>query len=87
MSGKGHPLPGSEEARHGEIPEHLEREKGRGDDPAEAIQPAAEPVNPDGAPYAEGALGRAEDAGDGPDGQAGHQDRGQGIAEAQTETS
>ena len=52
MTGKGHPLPASDEARGAEIPERLEKEKGRGDDPAQAIQPAAEPVNPDGEPYA-----------------------------------
>ena len=34
-----HPLPASEEARHGEVPEELEREKGHGDDPAEATNP------------------------------------------------
>ncbi len=46
-----HPLPRSEEARHDEIPEHLEREKGQGDDSAEAVQPAKAPVTPDGEPY------------------------------------
>jgi hypothetical protein len=85
MSGKGHPLPSSEEARHDEIPEHLEREKGCGDDPAGAVQPAADPVNPDGKPYAEGPPDRAEDESDVRDGQAAHQDRGQSIAEAQAE--
>ena len=49
MTGR-HPLPASDEARHGEIPEHLERDKGRGDDAAEAVQPA-DAVNPDGTPY------------------------------------
>ena len=90
MSGKSHPLPSSEEARHDEIPEHLEREKGCGDDPAEAIQPAAEPVNPDGEPYAEGNSGGGQGDGDVPDGlpdgPAGHQDRGQGSAEARAGT-
>ena len=47
----GHPLPASEEARHGWIPEHLEEEKGRGDDPAARVQPADDPVDPDGEPY------------------------------------
>jgi hypothetical protein len=46
-----HPLPASEEARHDEIPEHLEREKGRGDDSPAAVQPAAEAVAPDGESY------------------------------------
>jgi len=58
MSKSGHPLPGSDEARHNEIPEHLEREKGRGDDFAPAVQPEDEAVNPDGEPYAYGDLGR-----------------------------
>lgn len=57
MSGKGHPLPGSGEARHNEIPEHLAREKGRGDDPGEVIQPD-EAVAPDGEPYRYDDLGR-----------------------------
>jgi hypothetical protein len=57
-AGKGHPLPGSAEARHGEIPEHLDREKGRGDDPAELIQPGEEAVNPEGEAYRYGDLGR-----------------------------
>ena len=51
MSGKGHPLPRSDEARHNEIPEHLEEEKGCGDDAKAAIQPAGEAVGPDGEPY------------------------------------
>lgn len=48
--GKGHPLPASGEARHDEIPEGVERAKGRGQDPAE-ITPHPEGVNPDGEPY------------------------------------
>jgi hypothetical protein len=48
---KGHPLPASEEARHGEIPEGLEAEKGLGDDSASLVQPSDEAVNPDGEPY------------------------------------
>jgi hypothetical protein len=59
MSGSGHPLPGSDEARHKEIPEHLEREKGRGDDAKAAAQPI-ETVNPDGEAY------RQDDLGSGP---------------------
>ena len=58
MTGKGHPLPASDEARHGEIPEHLERDKGEGDDARDAVQPAGEAVNPDGEPYAAEDLGR-----------------------------
>jgi hypothetical protein len=52
MSGeRRHPLPASEEARHDEIPEALEAEKGRGDDSANAVQPTPAPVGPDGEPY------------------------------------
>lgn len=49
--GTGHPLPASAEARHGEIPERLAGEKGRGDDSAPAVRPGAEAVDPDGEPY------------------------------------
>ena len=48
---KRHPLPASEEARREEIPEFFETEKGLGDDPAETVQPAGQPVTPDGEPY------------------------------------
>lgn len=48
---KGHPLPRSDEARHGEIPEGAERDKGRGDDPAAVNQPAGAAVTPEGEPY------------------------------------
>ena len=58
MSGSGHPLPASREARHKEIPEHLEREKGRGDDSTEVVQPQDEAVNPGGEPYHYDDLGR-----------------------------
>ena len=61
--GKGHPAPASDEARHNEIPESLEAEKGRGDDSKAAVQPAGA-VNPDGEPYAYGDLGRAENVDD-----------------------
>jgi hypothetical protein len=61
MSGKGHPLPGSDEARHGEIPEHLGRDKGRGDDSRELVQPQKDAVNPDGEPYRYDDLGRGEE--------------------------
>ena len=49
--GQGHPLPDSVEAREDEIPEHLVREKGHGDDAHAAIQPAGDPVAPDGESY------------------------------------
>jgi hypothetical protein len=65
--GKGHPLPGSDEARHDRIPEHLERDKGRGDDAKAAVQPAGPAVAPDGEPYGGDELDQ--------DWQA-HQDRG-----------
>jgi len=48
-SKSGHPLPESDEARHGEIPEPLERDKGNGDDGDDAKRSSA--VNPDGEPY------------------------------------
>jgi hypothetical protein len=60
MGGSGHPLPGSGEARHGEIPETLEREKGHGDDPAAIVQPDGA-VNPDGRPYRYDDVGRGEE--------------------------
>ena len=58
--GKGHPTPGSDEARHNEIPEGLEDEKGRGDDPKGVVQPGRDAVNPDGERYRYDDLGRAE---------------------------
>ena len=58
MTKQGHPLPGSDEARHNEIPEHLEREKGLGDDSKAVVQPQDEAVNPDGEPYRYDDLGR-----------------------------
>lgn len=67
--GTGHPLPHSDEAKTETIPEHLLREKGLGDDPAAAVQPAGDPVTPDGDTYK---LKRD---------QAAHQDRGQGWIE------
>lgn len=60
--GSGHPLPGSGEARHGEIPEGLESDKGRGQDPEEIVSPDPEAVNPDGEPYRYDDLGRGPDA-------------------------
>jgi hypothetical protein len=58
--GKGHPLPGSDEARHHEIPEDLEAEKGRGDDPKPVVQPGRDAINPDGERYRYDDNGRAE---------------------------
>ena len=55
--GKGHPLPGSEEARHREIPEGATARKGKGDDPKPVVQPE-DAKNPDGEPYRYGDLGR-----------------------------
>lgn len=60
MTGKGHPLPASDEARHEEIPEGVEQDKGRGDDSKAAVQPDPEAVNPDGEPYRYDDNGRAE---------------------------
>ena len=83
MSGKGHPLPRSDEARHSEIPEHLEQEKGCGDDARAAVQPAGEAVAPDGERYrSDGRDPVAEGGEDEPaEDQAAHQDRGQSVAE------
>ena len=63
MSGKGHPLPGSDEARHNEIPQHIALEKGRGADAREVVQPDPEAVNPDGEPYSYADLGRGPGSG------------------------
>ena len=51
QGGGGHPLPASAEAREGEIPEHLVREKGHGDDPGAPANPSAERIAPDGESY------------------------------------
>ena len=56
--GKRHPLPESDEARHNEIPERDEREKGQGEDGKPLVQPDPEAVNPDGEPYRYDDLGR-----------------------------
>ena len=56
--GKGHPLPESDEARHNEIPETVEDEKGRGDEGEQVVQPRNPAVNPDGEPYRYDDLGR-----------------------------
>ena len=52
QTNEGHPLPASDEARHKEIPENIERRKGVGDDNKAALQPDA--VNPDGTHYPRG---------------------------------
>ena len=53
-----HPLPESGEARHNEIPESDEREKGRGEEGAGIVQPIDPAVNPDGKPYPRDDLDR-----------------------------
>jgi hypothetical protein len=83
--GKGHPLPGSGEARHNEIPETLEREKGRGDDWPAVVQPDGA-VNPDGEPYRYDDVGRGEEV-DLAEDQRRHQDRGQSEAEVESDPS
>ena len=68
MGGKsGHPLPGSDEARHREIPEDIAKGKGRGEDPQPVVQPAPTAVNPDGEPYRYDDLGRGPGTEPGPD--------------------
>ena len=57
-AGPSHPLPDSAEARHGEIPESIEAEKGRGEDAAGPVAPRRPAVNPDGEPYRVDDLGR-----------------------------
>jgi hypothetical protein len=59
-AGEGHPLPDSDEARHNEIPETLEEEKGRGDDSKPVVTPGRVAVNPDGQPYRYDDAGRGE---------------------------
>jgi hypothetical protein len=59
--GKGHPLPASDEARHHEIPEGLEAEKGQGDDPRPVVQPGRDATAPDGERYRYDDNGRAEE--------------------------
>ena len=56
--GSGHPLPGSDEARHNEVPETLEEEKGRGADPRPVVTPNPDGANPDGERYRYDDLGR-----------------------------
>ncbi len=61
MTGKGHPLPASDEARHDEIPEDVAEAKGRGDDSRRVVQPGRDAANPNGEPYRYDDNGRAED--------------------------
>lgn len=82
QAGSGHPLPASGEARHGEIPESAERDKGRGDDSAAQIQPDGA-VTPESEPYRYADLGRGPDPGELRRDQAEHQDRGQSVAETE----
>jgi hypothetical protein len=60
MAGRktGHPLPESGEARHNEIPESAEKEKGVGDEGEAVVQPTQPAANPDGEPYRYDDLGR-----------------------------
>jgi hypothetical protein len=60
MSGKGHPLPASDEARHNEIPEDVAEAKGEGDDSKPVVQPGSEAANPDGELYRYDDNGRTE---------------------------
>jgi hypothetical protein len=53
-----HPLPRSAEARHDQIPEREEREKGFGEDSEAMVQPKAVAVDPDGRPYPSGPSDR-----------------------------
>ena len=77
----GHPLPGSAEARESEIPEHLVRDKGLGDDPKERVQPRSDAVTPEGEPYP---AGPGSDApGELIEDQTEHQDRGQSAVETE----
>ena len=50
-AGSGHPLPSSEEAREELVPEHLVREKGRGEDETKSSQPQDGLTAPDGRRY------------------------------------
>lgn len=52
----GHPLPASDEARHGEIPESLAEKKGEGEDGKRPVRPDASAAAPDGRPYPAGDL-------------------------------
>ncbi len=63
-----HPLPGSGEARHNEIPEGLAAAKGRGQDPEEVVTPKRDPVTPRGERYRYDDLGRGPGTKHGPGG-------------------
>ena len=75
MSAGGHPLPASFEARHGEIPEQLERDKGQGDDGADQVAPAEPAVTPDGEPYRYDDLGRGQEQAASRPRSTGHQEK------------
>jgi hypothetical protein len=53
-AGQGHPLPASDEARTEALPEHLLREKGKGDDEQEAARSGGKAAAPDGESYPTG---------------------------------
>lgn len=61
----GHPLPGSREARHEEIPEDIAGRKGPGDDSPGVVPPDPEGVAPDGESYRYDDLGRGPGEADG----------------------
>ena len=82
--GSGHPLPASGEARHGEIPESAERQKGRGDDSPARNQPDCA-VTPEGEPYRYAAPGRGPEGDELRRDQAEHQDRGQSVAATESD--
>lgn len=48
----GHPLPASDEAQRGQVPERAEREKGSGEDSAAPSR--TDYADPDGTPYRSG---------------------------------
>jgi hypothetical protein len=54
MAEPRHPLPASREARHDEIPEQAEAEKGEGEDSPELTQPSSDAVTPEGEHYPAG---------------------------------
>ena len=60
--GEGHPLPDSAEAREDEIPEHLVREKGHGDDAHAPASTSPERTAPDGERYEVGSEASPDEA-------------------------
>jgi hypothetical protein len=76
LSGTGHPLPESDEARHNEVPEHAAEEKGRGEEGREVVTPSPHAINPDGEVYRYDDLGRGPNAGKPLDPQQEDQDHG-----------